>query len=87
MLFAYQQGTELFSAIFEHYFHDVLQPILFQLLVTVFASSAALTKLAGAYILALAVLWIIYVFYKNRKFQIAVFKRCQWQIVRRNIVF
>ena len=37
------------------------------LLVTVFASSAALTKLAGAYILVLAVLWIIYVFYKNRK--------------------
>jgi hypothetical protein len=37
------------------------------LLVIVFASSAALTKLAGTYILALAVLWVIYVFYKNSK--------------------
>ncbi|MDR3610460.1 MAG: hypothetical protein P4L27_07860, partial [Ignavibacteriaceae bacterium] len=37
------------------------------LLIVVFASSAALTKLAGLYILTLAGLWIIYVYYKNRK--------------------
>ena len=35
-------------------------------LVTIFATSAALTKLAGLYILTLAELWIIYIFYKNR---------------------
>jgi hypothetical protein len=37
------------------------------ILVTIFASSAALTKLAGSYILALTGLWVIYVYYKNRK--------------------
>jgi hypothetical protein len=37
------------------------------ILVTIFASSAADTKLAGAYILCIAGLWVLYIFYKYRK--------------------
>ncbi|MGE5412316.1 MAG: hypothetical protein ACM3MI_15250, partial [Clostridiales bacterium] len=37
------------------------------ILVTIFASSAADTKLAGAYILCIAGLWVLYTFFKYRK--------------------